>query len=253
MEQLFSLKNKRILVTGASSGIGRASAELCARLGATVIATGRNEDRLSSLVSSLDVACGQQHSYFVADFSNQVGVCSLVEWLPEVDGISDNAGMTNGNKPIKFIKRTELDQVIEINTLAHVTLLTQLFKKKKIAKNGAIVVTASIGGNFSRVTGQASYGMSKAALKSFAEYCAIEFSTRGIRCNSVCPGMINTPLIGYDTMTDEERKADAEKYLLKRYGNPEEVANVIAFLLSDASSYMTGTSVIVDGGYSINH
>ncbi len=249
----FSLLGKTILVTGASSGIGRATAIECSKLGATVVITARNEDRLTTVLAELNNSCGQHHQKVVADISQAEGIERLIESLPSIDGVSDNAGITNGNKPIKFIKEDELLDVMNTNTFAHVKLAKMLFKKKLLNKNASYVITASIGGNYSHVTGQAVYGMSKSAINSFMRYCAIEFSNRGIRCNSVCPGMIKTPLINVDTLTEEDMAKDADKYLLGRYGEPEEVARVHAFLLSDAASYITGTSIVVDGGYNVNH
>ena len=128
-----------------------------------------------------------------------------------------------------------------------------LFKKKLIGKNGSIVFTASIGGTVSHGPGNTLYGMSKNALLAFAKYAAIEFAPRGIRVNCVSPGMIETPLINLDALTDEDKAIDADKYLLKRYGKPEEVARTTAFLLGDASSFITGTAIVVDGGYTVNH
>ena len=249
----FSLEGKTILVTGASSGIGKATAMECSRLGASVIVTARNEERLSAVLSSLDTSYGQTHQMVVADITTQEGLDKLIDSLPAIDGVSDNAGASNGNKPIKFIKDEELAEILNANTISHVNLAKALFKKKLLNKNGSYVFTASIGGNTSHVTGQSVYGMSKSATNAFMQYCAVEFSSRGIRCNSVCPGMIKTPLINVDTLTEEDMAKDADKYLLKRYGEPEEVARVHAFLLSDASSYVTGTSIIVDGGYTVNH
>lgn len=249
----FSLINKTILVTGASSGIGRATAIECSMMGADVVITGRNEARLKDTFDSLSVDGIQKHQMVVSDLTTENGMDTLIGNIPALDGVSDNAGITNGNKPVKFIKDDELMGVLNANTLSHVKLARMLFKKKLLNKNASYVITASIGGNTSHVTGQAVYGMSKSAVNAFMKYCAIEFASRGIRCNSVCPGMIETPLIHVDTLTDEDMSNDADKYLLKRYGKPEEVAKVNVFLLSDASSYMTGTSLIVDGGYSINH
>lgn len=249
----FSLEGKTILVTGASSGIGKATAIECSRLGASVIVTARNEERLSAVLFSLDTSYGQTHQMVVADITTQDGLDKLIDALPAIDGVSDNAGASNGNKPIKFIKDEELAEILNANTVAHVNLAKALFKKKQLNKNGSYVFTASIGGNTSHVTGQSVYGMSKSAINAFMQYCAVEFSSRGVRCNSVCPGMIKTPLINVDTLTDEDMAKDADKYLLKRYGEPEEVAHVHAFLLSDASSYVTGISIIVDGGYTVNH
>lgn len=249
----FTLEGRTILVTGASSGIGRATAIECSKLGASVVITARNEERLSAVLATLDTSLGQIHQMVVADMTTQEGLEKLVEALPAVDGVSDNAGATNGNKPIKFLKDKELDDIFNANTIAHVQLAKTLFKKKLLNRNGSYVFTASIGGNTSHVTGQSVYGMSKSAINAFMQYCAVEFSSRGVRCNSVCPGMIKTPLINVDTLTEEDMAKDADKYLLKRYGEPEEVARVHAFLLSDASSYVTGTSIIVDGGYTANH
>ena len=249
----YSLKGKVILVTGASSGIGKATAEECAKLGANVIITGRNKERLDLTLKALDSSEGQAHSSFVADLTTPDGIDGLISQITSVDGVSDNAGLSIGNKPIKFIKEDELALVMNTNAFSHVYLAKQLFKKKLLNKNASYVFTASIGGNTSHVTGQALYGMSKSALDSFMKYCAVEFAGRGIRCNSVCPGMIETPLIHQDTLTYEDRAEDVKSYLLKRYGQPIEVARVNVFLLSDASSFITGTSIVVDGGYSVNH
>ena len=249
----YLLKGKTILVTGASSGIGKATAKECAKLGANVIITGRNKERLENVLKDLNSSEGQAHFLFIADLTTADGIENLVSQIPSVDGVSDNAGLSVGNKPIKFIKEDEMALVMNTNTFSHVYLAKQLYKNKLLKRDASYVFTASIGGYTSHVTGQALYGMSKSALDSFMKYCAVEFASRGIRCNSVCPGMIETPLIYQDTLTDADKAEDVKSYLLKRYGYPEEVARVNAFLLSEASSFITGTSIIVDGGYSVNH
>lgn len=249
----YTLENKTILVTGASSGIGRATAIECAKLGATVIITARNEERLSSVLAELDTSFGQQHQMVIADISTNGGIDTLIAALPTLDGLSSNAGIALGNSPIKFIGEEQMQSLMRTNTYSHVLLAKTLFKKKLIAKNGSLVFTASIGGTISHGPGNTLYGMSKNALLAFAKYAAIEFAPRGIRVNCVSPGMIETPLINLDALTDEDKAIDAEKYLLKRYGRPEEVARTTAFLLGDASSFITGTAIVVDGGYTVNH
>lgn len=249
----YSLQNKTILVTGASSGIGKATAIECSRLGASVVIIGRDLDRLRQVEEVLDTDHQQNHQILAVDLRLSESIDSIAELKIPFDGVFSNAGATIGNKPVKFIQEEELSSILQTNTLSHAMLAKTLFKKKLLKKGSSYVFTASIGGNESFVTGQAAYGMTKAALNALMKYCAIEFASRDIRCNSICPGMIKTPLINYDSLTDEERAMDAQKYLLKRYGEPEEVAHVVSFLLSDASSYMTGASIVVDGGYSINH
>lgn len=249
----YSLEGKTILVTGASSGIGKATAIECSKLGANLIITARNEERLKETFDELDTILKQHHQMVLTDMSNNAEIEVLVSKLPALDGLSSNAGMVSGNKPIKFIKEDDVHAIMQVNTYSHVMLSKLLFKKKLLNKGASCVFTASIGGTTSHGPGNTIYGMSKAALESFVKYAAIEFAVRGIRWNCVCPGMIETPLINVDTLTDEDKAVDADKYLLKRYGQPEEVARTTAFLLSDASSFITGTSIVVDGGYTVNH
>lgn len=249
----YSLENKTVLVTGASSGIGKATAIECAKLGATVVVTGRNEQRLDQTFKELDTSLGQQHLSIVADLSTEEGVTELVSKVPTIDGVSSNAGIPT-TMLIKFIKAETLQDTWNINTASHVVLAKLLFKKKKLNQAASYVFTASIGGTTSFGPGNSIYGMSKAAINSFMRFCAIEFATRSIRCNSVSPGMIMTPMTqDSTTFTKEDYEKDAENYLLKRYGRPEEVARTIVFLLSDASSFITGQTIIVDGGFSANH
>jgi NAD(P)-dependent dehydrogenase (short-subunit alcohol dehydrogenase family) len=249
----YSLENKTILVTGASSGIGKATAIECSKLGATVVITGRNEKRLEETFQELDSTFGQQHQQLVADLSTEEGVADLVVKAPALDGVSSNAGIPT-TLLIKFINNEVLHDVWNVNTVSHVNLAKLLFKKKKLNQGASYVFTASIGGTTSFGPGNSVYGMSKAAINSFMRFCAIEFSTRMIRCNSVSPGMIVTPMTqDSSTFTKEDYEKDAEKYLLKRYGKPEEVARTIVFLLSDASSFITGNTILVDGGFTANH
>lgn len=249
----YSLEGKTILVTGASSGIGKATAIECAKLGASVVITARNEERLKAVLAELDTTMAQKHQMVIADIATSEGLDTLIAALPTVDGVSSNAGIALGNSPIKFIGEEQMHSLMQTNTYSHVLLAKMLFKKKLIAKNGSIVFTASIGGTVSHGPGNTLYGMSKNALLAFAKYAAIEYAPRGIRVNCVSPGMIETPLINLDALTEEDKAIDADKYLLKRYGKPEEVARTTAFLLGDASSFITGTSIIVDGGYTVNH
>ena len=249
----YSLEGKTILVTGASSGIGRSVAIECSKLGANLFIIARNEARLTATYDELDTALGQHHMMLLADLTTTEGVERLVNSKIAFDGVSSNVGIVTGNKPIKFIEGVDLMNVINTNTISHIILAKQLFKKKLLNKNASYVFTASIGGTVSHGPGNAVYGVSKSAIDSFMKYAAIEFASRGIRCNSVCPGMIETPMINLEALTEEDKKKDAEKYLLKRYGRPEEVAHLHAFLLSDASSYITGDTIIIDGGYTVNH
>lgn len=249
----FTLQDKTILVTGASSGIGKSTALECSKLGATVVITGRNEERLQEVFNLLDCKYNQNHLMVVADLATDDGLVHLVSRLPKLDGVSSNAGILVNNAPIKFLKEELIDQVFQSNTKLHVKLARDLYKKKILNKGTSYVFTVSIGGVTTFTVGNSAYGMAKAALNSFMKFCAVDFAARGIRCNSICPGMIQTPMTTANgTFTEDDYKKDMEEnYLLKRYGRPEEVAWTTAFLLSDASSFITGATILVDGGASI--
>lgn len=247
-----TLEGKTILVTGASSGIGRATAIECSRLGASMVITGRNEQRLNEVFEELDTSAGQQHKQIISDLSTMEGIDELVAQLPKLNGVFSNAGIGN-SKPIKFIKIDELKALFDVNLFSHVMLTKTVMKKKILQKGGSYVFTSSVGGVTSFVPGNTQYNMTKSALYTFTKNCAVEFSPN-YRFNCICPGMIRTPLTApTGSITKEDQEKDAEHYLLKRYGEPEEVAHVVAFLLSDASSFIDGTSIVIDGGASVNH
>lgn len=243
----FALRDKTILVTGASSGIGRQTAIHCSKLGAKVIVTARNEERLKETLSRMS---GDNHEMVLAELTDAEQMDNLVGKAPDLDGVVLCVGrpMTS---PFAFNTREKYDEVFNINFFAPVELLRLLLKKKKIKKNASVVFVSSIGGVFGYSLGNSIYGATKASIHSTMKFCAKELAPKGIRVNSVNPGMVNTPLIGGGSISEEQYKADMERYPLKRYGEPEDIACGIVYLLSDASSWVTGHALVIDGGISI--
>lgn len=239
----YSLEGKTILITGAAGGIGRATSVECAKLGAKLILTDINENGLKDTLGILD---GEGHKYLVADMTNLEALDGMVSSLPMLDGLVSNAGVTKP-APVKFIKKEDLERIMSINTIAPISLTQKLIKKKKLNAGGSLVFTVSIGGVYTTAPGNAMYGASKGALQVFVKNVALELAPK-IRCNSVNPGMVNTGLVKSGAYSDEDKKRDIETYPLRRYGEPRDVALAIAFLLSDASSWITGHSLIIDGG-----
>ena len=242
----FSLVGKTILITGASSGIGRATAIECSKLGAACVITGRNEERLNETLSQM---VGEGHISIIADISTQEGIDILVEQIPTIDGLVNNAGIGK-KKPIKFYKQEDLDSVFQTNTFAPMLVVKGVLKKKKINDGGSIVFTSSVAA-FNSNLGNGIYGASKAAIMSYMHYCAKELASKKIRVNSIHPGMVDTPLIHGGSLSEYDLQKDMEQYPLGRYGKPEEIAKMIIYLLSDASAWVTGTSMVIDGGFSL--
>lgn len=242
----FSLNGKVVLITGASSGIGRATAIECSRMGATLIITGRNSEKLNDTMSKLS---GDGHVAFAADLCNADELNALVKSLPQLDGIVLSSGIVK-RVPTQFVTREKLNQIFEINFFANIELIRLLRKSKKIHNGGSIAVLASTGGVRSHTIGNAMYDASKAAIASWVKSLSKELAPRAIRVNSVCPGMISTPMtvVEDDVITSEQYEIDIKKYLLQRYGYPEEVAYGVTYLLSDATKWVTGTELVIDGG-----
>lgn len=243
----FSLEGKTILVTGASSGIGQATAITCSKMGARVIITGRNEARLQETFDSLT---GEGHVQIVADLTVQTDIEDLSKGIEKLDGIVLCAGR-GLSLPVLYSTREKFDAVFDINFFSPVELLRVLVKKKKLSFDSSVVFIVSIGGTTKWTPGNAVYGASKAALKSMAQYFALELAPKRIRVNGICPGMVDTPLIHQGTISEEQMEKDKEKYPLNRYGQPEDIAYGAVYLLSDASSWLTGQSIVIDGGISI--
>lgn len=243
----FSLEGKTILVTGASSGIGRQTAIECSKLGAQLIISARNEARLQETLEALE---GEGHISLTCEITDQEQLKQLVKQLPELDGMVVCAG-TATTLPIKFSDPGTMHNIFEINFFGNAELVRLVYKSKKIKKGGSIVFLDSIGGVFKWAPGNGIYGSSKAALNSFMKFSALEFAPRKVRVNCICPGMVDTPLIHRGTISEEQMQENARQYPLGRYGNPEDIAYAAVYLLSDATSWMTGQSIVVDGGTSI--
>lgn len=244
----FTLEGKTILVTGASSGLGQATAIACSRMGATLIITGRNAERLASTFAELTPNPG--HRQILADLSTEEGINTLIAEMPRLDGVVLAAGVSLV-LPVKYAAPDKMNWCFGTNFFAPAELSRLLFKKKLVNNGSSIVFIASISGVTKWGTSHSIYGASKAALYAWMKSCALEFSVRQIRVNSVSPGMIDTPMIHQGAVSEEQMKQNMEKYPLKRYGRTEEVANTCIFLLSNASSFITGTNIVVDGGLSI--
>lgn len=242
----YSLENKTVLITGASSGIGRATAVECSKLGAKCVITGRNAERLNETFSLL---YGDGHSQILADLTLEKDIELLVDQSPLLDGFVCNAGITI-IKPINYIKQSDMDSIFSVNTFAPVILAKALLKNKKLSKGSSVVFTSSIA--WKTITpGNAIYAMTKSAVNTFSKFFAMEYANRQIRVNSVLPGMVNTEMTQNSVFSKEELETDKQHYPLKRYAEPQEIAWGIIYLLSDASAFVTGTALKIDGGVTL--
>lgn len=232
------------MVTGASSGIGQAVAIECSKMGARVFITARNAQRLEETLSKMEGGC---HQMLVCDLADSENVKELVAQAPQIDGLICNAG-TNVMSPIQFMRDVDVKRIFQVNTISPMMILKEFSKKKKLRKGGSVVFTSSMAGVGAGATGNGIYTASKGALSSFIKVAAIELAPRKIRVNAVCPGMTETPMIYDENVQDEELKKDMERYPLGRYGRPEDIAWAMIYLLSDASTWVTGTNLIIDGG-----
>jgi len=247
MHNPFSLEGKTILVTGASSGIGRAVAIECSKLGATLIITGRNKDRLNE--TFLHLNGNQNNIQIIADLTNYADIEKIVEFSPNLDGLVNNAGKTKVLF-VKAIKKQVLEDVFNTNTIAPILLTQLLVKKGKMNNSSSIVFTSSLSGVFCVHYGESMYAASKGAISGFAKGAALDLSRLNIRVNCVNPGVILTDIFN-GVLTEDEMEMKKKFFPLKRFGQPTDVAYAIIYFLSDASSWVTGADLKIDGGYTL--
>ena len=228
MHNPYSLEGKTILVTGASSGIGRATAIECSKLGATLVITGRNKARLNETFLQLDF--NQDNIQIHADLTNYSNIEKIVELSPQLDGLVNNAGITKVLF-VKAIKKKFLEEILNINTIAPILLTQLLVKNGKINKLSSVVFTSSLSGVHCVHYGESMYATSKGAISGFVKGAALDLSRLKIRVNSVNPGVIMTDIFN-GVLTEEELLEKKKFFPLKRFGKPLDVAHAIIFFLS---------------------
>lgn len=247
MANPFSLNGKMILITGAASGIGRATAKQCHDMGASLVLLDLNESGLNSVKEEIGDSAIVSYALNLTDYNR---LCEVIGQLPKLDGVFSNAGIVK-SLMAKFSGKEDMEKIFDVNTFSHINLVQQLIAQKKLNKGASIVFTSSMSGVFAGLVGGSLYGATKAALAGYTKALAIELAPRGIRVNTIHPGMIETPLTKGTALSQDVLDEDAKNYPLGRYGKPEEVAYAVVYLLSDATVWMTGTKLLLDGGYSV--
>ncbi|MGY4537065.1 NAD(P)-dependent dehydrogenase (short-subunit alcohol dehydrogenase family) [Mucilaginibacter sp. UYNi724] len=243
----YNFSEKTILVTGASSGIGKQVSIECAKAGATVIMLGRDEARLKKTLALL---AGGGHQMIPGDLQDDEFIETTCKNMPAVDGIIQSAGLMK-LVPLKFINAAFIDTMLGVNLRAPILLITTLHKFKKIKPASSIVLLSSINGAVIGSLANSVYGSAKGGLQSFCKSAALELATNKIRINCIAPAMVETEgtaKIG-EHVSAESIAADKKKYPLGRYGTPADIAGCCLFLLSGASSWITGTTITIDGGF----
>ena len=249
----FSLKGKNIVISGAASGIARQCAINCSKMGARLILLDLNEEGLKETITMVErpddhyMACVNLLDY------NRVAevIKEGVEKIGRIHGLLNCAGISTTNL-FKLTKPEELDKFFKVNVYTGYFLTQEVCKMGNMAKEGgSVVFFSSVAGCYGEV-GKATYGMTKAALLNLAKHLACELSRKNIRVNSISPGAIETPInMNLPHMKDPEKRAKLEAQHLLGLGKTEDIANACIYLLSDASRWVTGTNLFVDGGFTV--
>ncbi|MDA8523772.1 SDR family NAD(P)-dependent oxidoreductase [Acidovorax sp. NCPPB 4044] len=248
----FHLTGQRILVTGATSGLGHSIAMACARMGADVIGVGRDEERLARTLESLQAAAPEgKHQTLRADLTQAQDRAAVIEQIgtAPLNGVVHSAGISR-LAPVRMITEQHLREVQSINVDAPMLLTQALLKRSLVAPGGSMVFIASIAAHIG-VPGVAAYSGTKAALIAMVRCLAMEVVKRGIRANCLSPALVETPLLDATATLVGSMEQERGNYPLG-FGKPDDVANAAVFLLSQASRWITGTTLVMDGGLTIS-
>ena len=247
----FLLNGKTILITGASSGIGKETALLISEYGASVYLTGRDKGRLNETFEQVNQANNASHVthhvQYPVDLTVEAEMDALVADLPPLDGIVHCAGIV-GPLPSKFITGEDIDKMFSINYNVPVTLTSKIIRKKKLLDHASVIFMSTIATK-NPYFGGALYSSSKAALEAYSKTLALELMPKGIRSNCLLAGLVDTPMIV--SPAEKGMQEEALGRYLQRYplgiGAPKDVAATVLFFLSDASKWITGTNLILGG------
>jgi NAD(P)-dependent dehydrogenase (short-subunit alcohol dehydrogenase family) len=245
LNNLFTLTGKTILVTGASSGLGAATAIECSKMGGILIITGRNDERLNDTFSKLE---GKNHIKLPFDFLDNNKIDEFVNALPPLDGIALCAGITK-TIPVKFISNDNIHEIFQINLISSMQMIQKLLKQKKINKGGSIVFISSISTEYAD-KGNSIYAASKGGINSFMKVLALELASQKITSNCIQPGMVPTGMLAAGVITEDQLIEEKKNYPLG-FGEPTDIANGIIYLLSDAAKWVTGSVLTIDGGVTL--
>lgn len=240
---VFSLEGKTVLITGASHGIGKQIAIRCSEAGSTTIISGRNEERLTELQTLLPP---NRTSKIRCDITDSKDVSNMIHAIPNLDGLVLCAGLIH-TAPIKHCNTEAVKKVFSTNAMANIGLIYELIKQKKL-KDGASVIFISSIASIKPYKGNALYSATKAAMESFFKVAALEFSSKKIRFNSILPGIIE---IDHDTVFSPEQLEQQGEMIPLGFGKRDDIAYGCIYLLSDASKWVTGARLVLDGGQSI--
>ncbi len=246
MNNPFSIEGKTIFITGASSGIGESISVECARMGAIVIITGRNAERLNNTFAQMEC---KEKIQMVGDLTKAEDLESIISQLPSLDGLVLNPGILK-TTPVKNITGSAIEDVFNTNIISSIQLIQKLLKKKKINKGASIVFISSIS-SFSVKIGNSLYSATKGAINSFMKVLALELAPQKITVNSIQPGFIKTRALDSGIITNEQLEAHFKIYPLG-IGKPSDIAYACIYLLSDASEWVTGSIFTIDGGVTTN-
>ena len=193
---------------------------------------------------------GTHPAYIVADLTKKEDIETLAKQIDSLNGLVNSAGIS-GHFLFSFLKEDDINKMFNINFFSQLYLTKEVLNKKKMTKNSSIIFITSTSGILSSYIGGSIYSATKGALNGLLKTLAIELAPKKVRVNSVMPSMIETSIMDSGNITDEQIELDKQKYPLKRYGTPKEVAYAVIYLLSDASSWTTGTNLLIDGGRSV--